>query len=476
MSGSTVLGNGKVGISADLSLRKGPPAACYQDPELLRCLIRDAVRQSGPSGEADFSLSNIIRPGVSVLIKPNWVQEFRPGSPLAECLLTHENFIMAALEEVLHARPGRILIGDAPIQGCNFGALVSEKFMESAKALSRAKGVPLDFVDFRRVIVPTKNPGLGLVVRGERGSARQVHFDLKVDSMLESISSPHGKFRGIHYSPDTLSEVHRSGRHEYLLCREVFEVDVILNMPKLKTHRRAGLTASLKNLVGVNSDKDYLPHHRIGGSEDGGDCYPGHSLGKRIGEFFCDQSDRNVGNPLFMFWRIGYFIARRCFSSRSDGRLEAAWFGNDTTWRMVLDLNRILIYGRPDGTMADEPQRKLYSLTDGIVAGDHEGPLHPEPLIVGAVTFGDNSPNADAINSALLRLDFRKIPLIREAFGAFRWPLTPPDTHPLASYGSHDHSPEDVCSQLGVPATPAAGWVGKIEWVQERGAAPCSLQ
>ncbi|MBK6729398.1 MAG: hypothetical protein IPG60_00005 [Bacteroidetes bacterium] len=34
----------------------------------------------------------------------------------------------------------------------------------------------------------------------------------------------------------------------------------------------------------------------------------------------------------------------------------AAWYGNDTTWRVVMDLNIIINYGKADGTIADTPR------------------------------------------------------------------------------------------------------------------------
>jgi len=35
----------------------------------------------------------------------------------------------------------------------------------------------------------------------------------------------------------------------------------------LKLHRKAGITCALKNLIGINGNKEYLPHHRLGGSQ-----------------------------------------------------------------------------------------------------------------------------------------------------------------------------------------------------------------
>lgn len=51
------------------------------------------------------------------------------------------------------------------------------------------------------------------------------------------------------------------------------EADVIINIPKPKCHRLAGMTAALKNMVGVIYDKNSLPHRKIGSVEEGGDAY-----------------------------------------------------------------------------------------------------------------------------------------------------------------------------------------------------------
>jgi uncharacterized protein (DUF362 family) len=378
-------------------------------------------------------------------------------------MVTHPNFILAVLQEVLRAKPGRVIVGDAPIQGCDWDGVCTPQFMAQARELGASQKVEVDFVDFRRVTIPTGDPARGLHVRNERAQDRQAHFDLKADSLLEPISTSSGRFRGICYSPDVLARTHHRGRHEYMLCREAFEADVVLALPKLKTHRRGGMTAALKNLVGLNSDKDFLPHHRVGGAESGGDCYPGRSIVKRIGEFFCDQADRNIGSHLYTLWRYGYRAVRRLTAKPTEGDLEAAWHGNDTTWRMVLDLNRMLIYGRPDGTMADVPLRKVHSITDAIVCGQGEGPLHPDALGLGAVTYSDNSAAADAIHAALLRFDPGKIPLIHEAFGRFRWPLTVEGELPVGRLNGRTLSLEEVSRDLGVPAVPSAGWVGHIE-------------
>ena len=454
----------RVGLAVEMSFRSASPDEPYRDAPAVARLIRQSLLRAGlGKSDPEAPLRDIIQPGMKVLLKPNWVSHRNGSGHGMACMVTHPGFILAAMEEVLKAQPGRIIVGDAPIQGCDWDALVPAEFQQRATDMGRPYGVPVECVDFRRIIVPAHDLVKGTQERGVR-KGRDISFNLGPDSMLEPVSSPPGKFRGICYNPETLARTHYPGTHEYLLCREAFEADVVLSLPKLKTHRRSGLTAALKNLVGLNGDKDHLPHNRVGGTASGGDCYPGRSVIRRLGEFFCDQANRRIGSRAFLLWNYPYAIIRRLWTTPENGELEAAWYGNDTTWRMVLDLNRILLYGQPDGTLADVPQRKLYSLTDAIVCGEGEGPLHPEPLNVGAVTFSESAAAADVIHAALLRLDWRRMALIREAFGRFRWPLTDPEAPPVAVMDGRELSPDAVAEELGVAARPPAGWAGHVEW------------
>ena len=72
---------------------------------------------------------------------------------------------------------------------------------------------------------------------GRRDPGRFVLFDLGRDSLLEAISKPAGRFRITSYDPDDMSRVQGPGVHKFSLCKEPFEADVILNLPKLKGSR-----------------------------------------------------------------------------------------------------------------------------------------------------------------------------------------------------------------------------------------------
>ena len=79
-----------------------------------------------------------------------------------------------------------------------------------------------------------------------------------------------GRYYGADYDSNKVNQHHLDGRHEYLLAGSAIGCDVLINLPKLKTHKKAGVTLSLKNLVGINTDKNWLPHHTEGDPARGG--------------------------------------------------------------------------------------------------------------------------------------------------------------------------------------------------------------
>ena len=233
------------------------------------------------------------------------------------------------------------------------------------------------------------------------------------------------------YNPDLLKGTHGPGKHQYLIARDVIEADVVINVPKLKTHKKACITGALKNLVGINGHKEYLPHHRKGSPQNGGDCYPGRSRVKALVEDLLDATNRasgRVSRPLLAnVARAGMALGKIL---QLDNNYEGSWHGNDTVWRMTLDLQRILHYGREDGTLADSPQRVVLTVTDAIIAGEGDGPLAPTPIELGVMTMGTNTAAVEWINALLMGLSPDRIPLTREAFAPHRYPLANfrPDT------------------------------------------------
>jgi len=443
----------------------GQEQSSYDNIDDLCGIIRSLLRDAG-CGKRDpgAPFKDIVEEGMTVLLKPNWVAHKNFGGYGNECLVTHPNLITAALKEILKAKPGRVIIGDAPVQLCDFDGVAPESWR---KELNKIADCPVEVIDFRRTVL---RPG-GLVEGQDtnvRSDAHYILFDLGRDSLLDPVSTPDSRFRITCYDPDQLKKHHLPGKHEYLLCREPFEADVVISLPKLKTHKKAGLTAALKNIVGINGNKEYLPHHRIGGSARGGDCYPGDSPVKKMAERCLDEANRSIGAERCAKWLKYSDLLLKIQGIVGNPEIEGGWHGNDTVWRMTLDLNRLLLYGRPDGTISDSPQRKVYSLVDAIVAGEGDGPLAPRPVLLGALTFACSSAFADLVHAALMRFDFRKIPTVREAFGNFRYPLTglaPEDCRIVCN--GREISPEELSRDFGGNFAASSGWRGHIEKTAE---------
>lgn len=349
--------------------------------------------------------------GKKILFKPNLVcDNKKEGDEI--CLITHPNFIKAALKVVLECGPASIIIGDAPIQNCRWDLMLSEDFYHSVEELSKEYEVPIKIVDFRKVIY---FPRINKFGKSNRTEDDYLIFDVGQRSWLEPITEERNKFRVTNYNPDRMALSHSKGMHKFCVAKEVFESDIVITMPKPKTHRMACLTNSLKVLVGINGDKDYLPHHRIGSEKQGGDCYKDYNFFRSLGETILDSANRHQGSPLYkplyylsrIFWKFG--------RPNNEVSTNAGWYGNDTVWRMVLDLNTIAEYGKLDGTLAEEPQRVIYTLCDGIVGGQGSGPLNPDPLALGLISFSNDAYLMDEIMGLIYGLKIHKIPLLREA-------------------------------------------------------------
>lgn len=408
------------------------------------------------------SLGTVISPGATVLLKPNWVFHKNHSKQGIDCLVTHATVLGAVLDQVMGANPGKVVLGDAPIQGCDLPELMEAAGYIALKEHYARVGRPIEWLDFRRTILANPD-GIWERKTGLRPLSNYIMFDLGVESLLEPISQDSERFRVTMYDPELMRQTHALGRHQYLIAREVIEADVVINLPKLKTHKKACITGALKNIVGINGNKDYLPHHRLGGSRTGGDCYEGGNLFKMAAEHLCDAANRHNGIMAYLLRQSVHGICSLAKLTGADGNLEGNWYGNDTIWRTCLDLNRILLYGRADGTMADQPQRTVLTVTDAIVCGEGEGPLAPTPHPLAMLTLSANPVAAEYVHAHLMGFDWRKIPLIRKAFGNFRYPLChfrPKDVM-VQFEGRWFRQPWPLWNER--PFVPPAGWMGHCE-------------
>lgn len=369
-------------------------------------------------------LGNVIAKDARVLIKPNFVRHENEGPWGMDPMVTHQSVVTAVARAALMTAASEVLVGDAPLQSCDFDQLLKVTNLDHWSAElkekdSRFKGIR----DFRRTTCEYID-GVRVASEDLISEAEFVLFDLGSESLLEPITNGSEEFRVTCYDPRLMAKTHAPGRHRYLVSKNVIEADVVINLPKLKTHKKAGITCALKNLIGINGNKEYLPHHRLGGANLGGDCYPGDSKVKRILEYAADQQNLADSRMAARVWGGVTTRLNQVLHLMGDNLgIEGSWSGNDTIWRTALDLNRILIYGRLDGTMADTPQRRVIHIVDAIVAGQGDGPLAPQPLDLSLLFAGSNAACVDLVGAQLLGYHPERLSLVREAFGDFRWPV-----------------------------------------------------
>lgn len=447
-------------FESKLSLVEVSPDAYREESHLISQAIDRLASDLGWAREGKGPFGNLIPSGARVLIKPNFVLHHNQGNGGMDPMVTHQSVVKAVVAAALQAEPGEVLVGDAPIQTADFSALLNETKLHSwsqdlKKTDPRFKGVK----DFRRTTAQYVN---GVRVAEENALPEEdfVLFDLASDSLLEPITDDKDDFRVTCYDPRLMAKTHGRGRHRYLVAKAVVEADVVINLPKLKTHKKAGITCALKNLIGINGNKEYLPHHRLGGANLGGDCYPGDSKVKRMLEYAADQQNTTDSATKGRVWSGVATQLNRVLNLMGDNLgIEGSWSGNDTIWRTGLDLNRIILYGRADGSMTQSTQRRVVHLADAIVAGQGDGPLSPQPLPLGLLFAGNNAACIDWFGALLLGYDPRLLPIVREAFGSFPWPIATSRPDEITLSGDWGSGKID---QMAIKETPSiihpVGW------------------
>ncbi len=411
-------------------------------------------------------LGDVIRPGDRVVLKPNWVLHVNQKGLGMDCMVTHPSVLRAVLDYTIKAKPGRIVVGDAPIQLCKFDRLQDYGF-RSVIDHAVARGHAVTVKDFRRTVFDSDPSSLELK-ENLRPMEDFVLFDLGRESLLEPITGDFRKFRVTMYDPRKMKSNHAPGVHRYLIARDMLEADAVINLPKLKMHKKAGITCALKNWIGINGNKDYLPHHRKGPAPGGGDNYPEASPTKWAAEQLLEQAYRHMDRKAV--YRLFHFLGEKALILNlklgGNGDIEGGWYGNDTIWRTCLDLNRILLYGDTEAMMHDTPQRRQISLADAIVIGENDGPLKPDPYVMGGILAAVNPAVVDWIGAYLMGLDPHQIPICAHAFGITAHPISAIDPSAIrCRFGNDNREPGELAAELGHHPRPAPGWTGHCERV-----------
>lgn len=395
--------------------------------EAIRNVLRDLGLDRDNLNRNNWNpFRGFIEPGQRVLIKPNWVLHANQLDGSIESLVTHTSVVRVMLDYVALALDGlgTVEVADAPLQGCDFRELRRRTRMDDLLNLFQVQfpNITFSILDLRKTI---------LTGRGGRwsvGLERQSHqvgdprgytlINLGRDSLLTDIQDRSDRFRVTMYDHRMMARHHTRDRHEYLVANSVLSADFIINVPKLKTHIKAGVTGALKNLVGINGHKEYLPHHVAGYPGTGGDQYQHRSMIKPLinrmeDSYWRNHSPRGRVRNLLQASLIRILRQPSRFLDR-DRMFDGGWHGNDTIPRTTLDLNNIMyFYSLDHQKLSSMPVRSAFHIVDGVIAGEGYGPLKPSAKPLGVIAGGWNPLSLDLYGARLIGLNPMKIRLLR---------------------------------------------------------------
>jgi len=405
------------------------------------------------------------------VLKPNWVKEHderHPGPGQWEHVVTHPAVIEAVIRwaGTQLAGSGSITICDAPQTDSSFAVL--NQYCGLDEMVERCRrdfpGTTIELLDLR--------PEEWHAVDGVTVSKTQLPGDPAGETFVglndaSEFVGFHGDGRlfGASFNMAETNERHSGGRHEYMLCRTPMDADVLINLPKLKSHKKVGVTCALKNLVGINANKNWLPHHTEGTPDQGGDQFPASTAKAKLEHSWMGRAKRIVnGRPLLSRLFVPVKKLGRLFFGDTQKVVRSGnWHGNDTCWRMVLDLNKCLYDFDGAGQPRQKPLRYL-AVVDGIIGGEGNGPMSPDAKPCGVILAGIHPAAVDMAAATLMGFDWQKLRLLKNSFEIQKRnfiPFRPSDI----SLASNKPEWDGPLGQAGdrFAFKPHFGWVGAIE-------------
>ncbi len=415
---------------------------------------------------------DIISEGDTVLIKPNLVMDYNQSGEGTECLFTQPDVAAPVIDYTVLALggTGKILIGDAPMQECNFERLIRDSGYEKLLSYYRQKGVNISLIDMR-----------GLKTRVCSGVRIQETVADKYGKEIDlGLQSEHAKsnvnpkwYRVTNYNPRLMNAHHTDTKHEYCISPYLLSADVIINMPKPKTHRKAGMTGALKNFVGINVRKEYLPHHTKGAFMKygkGGDEYLFPNLFRGLQSIVLDRRNECISDGKYhqagIYQIIIKILSKAVNLTKKDCYSEGSWYGNHTISKTIMDLNKIVLFADKNGNMQENVQRKIIIVADMIISGEKEGPVAPSPKPAGMIAVGTDQAAFDKTIALLMGFDPEKIPTlanIRQLNGKYSFNNKKEIVILSNDKSINNKKPEELTVKERLNFIPSQGWLGHIE-------------
>lgn len=412
----------------------------FDDSNLIYKDIRDLFINKGYD-EKNLGTSRwnpfrgYIEEGQLVVIKPNLVYQETNGLCGKDCIITHASIIRPILDYLLLLQKSekilfKIIIADVPILGADFDLIIAQNGLKKLTDYFNGQfEIDLKLIDLRNEKAIEDESGFikTISLNGDPMGYSKIHLH---KSFLDPIAKDYKRFGVSGYGRKEAAVHHKSkGDHYYYLPNSVLAADLFINVPKIKTHKKAGVSIALKNLIGITGEKGWIPHYRRGSIKNGGDEYDDNQvwlkaittkanlfaqrkskylwkLGKRINALVFKKyfrKDLRVSSELNEFERKALFL------------INGDWYGNDTIWRPILDLNYILLCSDKLGNVIGQKTRRYICISDGIIAGEGDGPLSPFPKNIGLISLSENPVINDICLSKIMGFNWKKIPQLKRS-------------------------------------------------------------
>lgn len=389
--------------------------------DMIRELFHELKMDIDNYGKKTWNpFKDIIYENDIVLIKPNMVTHINPSEHNEkrglECLVTHPSVLKCIIDYAYIALKGtgKIIVADAPIQDCDFTYLKRKAGFSRIEDFYRKAGIEdFEIYDLREVVLESHN-GNKVQKCNKNKSFKSTIVNLGKESYFYG-KDYNGKLRITNYDSTDVNEHHNKDRQEYCVNNICLEANVIISLSKPKTHRLAGYTGALKNFVGINAKKEYLPHHCKGSIKSKGDEYPKFKINTILQSNLDDLKNKAYHYNWTRVSKYVDYINQNIKNMDKNAVRYGMWYKNDTMWRTILDLNFLINFCDKKGKIQPEKQRKIIHIGDMIVCGEKEGPLAPSYKKVGGILYSDNAVEFDIYLLKIMGFELKNFPTIKNA-------------------------------------------------------------
>jgi uncharacterized protein (DUF362 family) len=417
----------------------------------------------------------IVTPGTTILIKPNFVSHYHEKGLSVNSVIVHGSVIRPIVDYVYIALrgKGKIIIADTPLENADFSKIcILSGLSETIEYLKKQSDIQIELLDLRasRTIFDSGGKITKEPLSGDPMGYQLV--DIGQDSALAELDGENTNYYTLgdhsvnHYNPYEIKRgvpnlYHNKDIHQYSIGRTVLSADTVISVAKLKVHKKAGVTLNLKNMIGIIHGKEFIPHHRPG-SPPNGDSFPlpppkkyiiKRSLTQRVLRILSknEQVYNSIKYIVRDLMKIPHSLEEREHIEWGD------WYGNDTVWRTILDVNKILFYADGSGVMREKRQRKYFCFIDGVIGMEGDGPMGGDAVPVGVIFAGKDPVAVDTVAAKMMGFDVNKLKTIKKAGKLEKYAIGRCDKKKIKVL-LEDEKLWDV-----MHFRPPVGWVGYVE-------------